>query len=434
MPLIVLTGYPCSGLSYRARQLASQLENTQNELFASGAIPSSKPRYKIHIVPTHDVSHPRTVYDTARTEKETRGVAYTRAKRALGRDSFVILDGMNYIKGYRYQLWCEAKALGTSCCVVHVGTPIDQCVANNEARLRRKNPHSQELESAQQSAKEESVSESQTCPTPPPPPKEEDTEDPYPPELLNNLIFRYEEPNIHSRWDKPLFTVPWSDVEPPIAEIWTALTGLPHPSTLSQTDQAPDDASSISTLAAALSLTSPTNLSSAASTTTAAPSGTRAAALQRPRIKPHQATVLPTATASSALYNIEKRTSAIVQAIRSFSLSNPSAKAALAQSQSAKVRTRPGEEGITIVVPEASIPIFIPVHIASASTTDDLAAAGGILALPRLQRLRRQWIALNRAYVAGPHASGKGGLMDDQIADAFVRFLNADFADEVDER
>lgn len=36
----------------------------------------------------------------------------------LGRDSFVILDGMNYIKGYRYQLWCEAKALGTTCCVV----------------------------------------------------------------------------------------------------------------------------------------------------------------------------------------------------------------------------------------------------------------------------------------------------------------------------
>lgn len=30
----------------------------------------------------------------------------------------MILDGMNYIKGYRYQLWCEAKALGTMCCVV----------------------------------------------------------------------------------------------------------------------------------------------------------------------------------------------------------------------------------------------------------------------------------------------------------------------------
>ncbi|KAF7174297.1 hypothetical protein CNMCM6106_008506 [Aspergillus hiratsukae] len=117
MPLIVLSGYPCSGLSYRAQQLASLLEATQDELFKSGAIPASRPRYKIHIVPTHDPSHPRTVYDHARTEKEARGVAYARAKRALGRDSFVILDGMNYIKGYspgRKLMWnAEGYVVGT---------------------------------------------------------------------------------------------------------------------------------------------------------------------------------------------------------------------------------------------------------------------------------------------------------------------------------
>lgn len=45
-------------------------------------------------------------------------MAYTRARRALGKDSIVILDGMNYIKGYRYQLWCEAKECGTTSCVV----------------------------------------------------------------------------------------------------------------------------------------------------------------------------------------------------------------------------------------------------------------------------------------------------------------------------
>lgn len=58
------------------------------------------------------------MYDNARTEKMARGAAYSRARRALGKDSFVILDGMNYIKGFRYQLWCEAKAAGTGCCVV----------------------------------------------------------------------------------------------------------------------------------------------------------------------------------------------------------------------------------------------------------------------------------------------------------------------------
>lgn len=45
-------------------------------------------------------------------------MAYARAKRVLARDSIVILDGMNYIKGWRYQLWCEAKASNTTCCVV----------------------------------------------------------------------------------------------------------------------------------------------------------------------------------------------------------------------------------------------------------------------------------------------------------------------------
>ncbi|PWY87504.1 chromatin associated protein KTI12 [Aspergillus heteromorphus CBS 117.55] len=357
MPLIVLTGYPCSGLSYRARQLADQLEAAQTDLFTAGILPPSKPRYNIHVVPTHDPSHPRTVYDHARTEKESRGVAYARAKRFLGTNSFVILDGMNYIKGYRYQLWCEAKALGTTCCVVHVGTPIDQC------------------------------------------------------------------PSIHSRWDKPLFTVPWSDASPPIAEIWTALTGIPHPSTLnlSPTPAAEQEKpTALSSLVTSLSSTHLSPSSAASTTTTAAPSSLRS---NRPKIRPHQATAMPAATDSSALYSMEKRTSAIVTAIRGFTLTNPSAEAALAQSDDGR--------GLTIPVPEASIPVFIPAHVATAGSTDELAAAGGILALPRLQRLRRQWIALNRAYVMGTHAASKGGgLSPEQVPDAFVRFLNAEFGAE----
>ncbi|GAQ04076.1 protein N-methyltransferase NNT1 [Aspergillus lentulus] len=421
--LIVLSGYPCSGLSYRAQQLASLLEATQDELFKSGTIPASRPRYKIHIVPTHDPSHPRTVYDNARTEKEARGVAYTRAKRALGRDSFVILDGMNYIKGYRYQLWCEAKALGTTSCVVHVGTPVDQCIANNEARIRRRDAQQEKSESRDNEPRESSTTESDpqveaesTTQTNGPSPTTEDTEEPYPPDLLKNLIFRYEEPSTHSRWDKPLFTVPWSDPEPPIAEIWTALTGIPHPSTST------DAETPVTTLTSALA--SSALLSDTASINTSATARTpRTAALQRPRIKPHQATVQPTATDSSALYAMEKCTSAIVSAIRSYTLTNPSAEAALAQS--------PDARGIAIAVPEASAPIFIPAHVASSGTTDELAGAGGILALPRLQRLRRQWIGLNRAYVGVNHASGvKGGLAPDQVGDAFVRFLNAEFAGE----
>lgn len=119
----MLTGYPCSGLSYRAKQLAELLENIQNQLFDAletngDENKANHKRFSFHIVPSHDPSHPRTVYDHARTEKEARAVAFARVKRALAKDTFVILDGMNYIKGYRYQLWCEAKAMGTTCCVV----------------------------------------------------------------------------------------------------------------------------------------------------------------------------------------------------------------------------------------------------------------------------------------------------------------------------
>ncbi|KAG2419606.1 hypothetical protein HFD88_004402 [Aspergillus terreus] len=392
MPLIILTGYPCSGLTYRANQLAAELERTQSALFDAGTIPASKPRYKIHVVPTHDSSHPRTVYDNARTEKETRGVAYARAKRLLGRDSFVILDGMNYIKGYRYQLWCEAKALGTTCCVVHVGTPVDQCVANNEARLRRQD--AADTNNADTTAKNQD-------------------EDPYPPDLLNNLIFRYEEPSTASRWDKPLFTVPWSDAAPPVADIWTALTGI----AATPDEPAPSPSPAITPLTSTLAST---HLSDAASMATGTTTPRRAGGSLRPKIKPHQATVLPPATDSSALYSLEKRTSAIVAALRSFALAHPSAEAALAQS--------PDAAGIAIAVPEAEAPVFIPAHVATAGSTDELAGAGGILALPRLQRLRRQWISLNRSYVGANHSSNRGSLAPEQVPDAFVRFLNADFA------
>jgi protein KTI12 len=130
----MLTGYPCAGLSYRAKQLAELLETTQNQLLdalendeTNTTSKKDQKRFSFHIVPSHDPSHPRTVYDQARTEKEARAVAFARVKRFLAKDAFVILDGMNYIKGYRYQLWCEAKAMGTTCCVVS----FDPCLSRS---------------------------------------------------------------------------------------------------------------------------------------------------------------------------------------------------------------------------------------------------------------------------------------------------------------
>jgi protein KTI12 len=60
----------------------------------------------------------RSVYHTAKAEKDARAEEYSAVKRVLSRDDIVIADGMNYIKGFRYQLYCEAKALQTPSCVV----------------------------------------------------------------------------------------------------------------------------------------------------------------------------------------------------------------------------------------------------------------------------------------------------------------------------
>jgi protein KTI12 len=95
---------------------------------------------------------------------------------------------MNYIKGFRYQLYCEAKAVQTPSCVVHVGTPADKCRELNTAAL-------------------------------------ESGSGGYKPEIFENLVFRYEEPNGMTRWDSPLFTIPYDDVEPPFDAIWEAMVG-----------------------------------------------------------------------------------------------------------------------------------------------------------------------------------------------------------------
>lgn len=317
---------------------------------------------------------------------------------------------------------------------VHIGTPIDKCVAINNSRLNNQ-------QSAQENLPETNATTDDLA--------DPDTEEPYPSDLHQNLIFRYEEPSTHSRWDKPLFTVPWSDARPPIEEIWTAATGIEIEKTFASDDTSEMTTTPTISPIAALLHTDPNNpspspLTAAMQQQQQQPSDTASIAytirttntqalnggrLGRPRIKPHQATLLPSQTDSGALYNYEKKTSAIVAAIRNYTSSTPSAEAALAQSTTRQGGVkRADEEGISIAVPDATIPVFIPAHIVRSAPTDDLAGAGGLLTLPRLQRLRRQWISQNRTYSGMTNKQAKGALNADQIGDAFVRFLNFEFA------
>ncbi|MCJ1265347.1 hypothetical protein MMC22_005223 [Lobaria immixta] len=185
MPLILISGYPSSGKSHRSRQLIEDL----NSKIASSSQPRIN-RLSVCHINDQSLGLQREVYREARTEKDARAAEYSAVKRALGRDTIVVADGLNYIKGFRYQLYCEAKAVQTPSCVIHIGTPIEKCEDIN-ARLL----------------------------------KDDENDGGYPQDIFDNLIYRYEEPNGMTRWDSPLFTVPYDDEKPPFDDIWEALVG-----------------------------------------------------------------------------------------------------------------------------------------------------------------------------------------------------------------
>lgn len=109
----MLSGYPSSGKTYRSQQLIKD--------FTSRIVSSSDPRITrltVCLINDQSLGLHHDVYRETRTEKDARAAAYSAVKRALGKDTIVVADGLNYIKGFRYQLYCEAKAVQTPSCVV----------------------------------------------------------------------------------------------------------------------------------------------------------------------------------------------------------------------------------------------------------------------------------------------------------------------------
>lgn len=139
----------------------------------------------------------------------------------LSQGDVVVLDaaGGNYIKGWRYQLYCEAKAVRTGCCVVHVGTPVEIARTINEERLKRRETTKHAAENGRDTnGTENGTMEGEA-------PGADADEEPYERDTWENLVFRFEEPNGMTRWDSPLFTVVWDDGTPPCEAIWEAMVG-----------------------------------------------------------------------------------------------------------------------------------------------------------------------------------------------------------------
>lgn len=59
-----------------------------------------------------------------RAEKPARAALFTAMQRQMGQDRILIVDAMNYIKGFRYQMYCAARELKLRVCTVRSCTSV----------------------------------------------------------------------------------------------------------------------------------------------------------------------------------------------------------------------------------------------------------------------------------------------------------------------
>jgi protein KTI12 len=203
------------------------------------------PKYRLHFISDTTQSISRAVYDLSpsqlpahvrsanASEKDARAAVYAAVKRVLSPRDIVVLDGLNYIKGWRYQLFCEAKNVSTPSCVLQVGCTVERARRVNEARLERRQRRREEKgRGEQKNGKEDAGEERRRNEKDGQEQMEEhdeEEEEPYEPSNWENLVFRYEEPNPMTRWDSPLFTLVWEDDEAQTRQVfdkmWDAIAG-----------------------------------------------------------------------------------------------------------------------------------------------------------------------------------------------------------------
>ena len=175
MPLVIMCGRPCSGKTLRAQQIAAHLR----------AMPETRDA-SVHVVNEESLHQRRDeAYADSSAERMARGALKSEVERLLTAEAFVICDSMNYIKGFRYELFARARALNTQSCVVLCDTPVEACRAYKAARAADADRYGADA-------------------------------------LLDDLSSRLESPSDRVKWDRPLFVVEEKE-DAPVAAICTAL-------------------------------------------------------------------------------------------------------------------------------------------------------------------------------------------------------------------
>jgi protein KTI12 len=110
MALITLAGLPSSGKSARAQQIRAALETRLKEY--------NGPISRVAVLSDHSLGILPSAYDDSALEKPARGTLFAAVQRDLATDTILILDSLNYIKGFRYQLYCAAREMKLRTCTV----------------------------------------------------------------------------------------------------------------------------------------------------------------------------------------------------------------------------------------------------------------------------------------------------------------------------
>lgn len=185
MPMIVITGIPSSGKSTRATQLAAFLRSN-----------SKRP---VCIITEHlFVDNRDAVYTCVAREKQSRCALKSELQRHLAAESWTIIDALNYVKGYRYELYCVAREARCAQLTLHCATDNHLAWQWNVARA------------------------------------DTDGGDTYSRSVFYALVARYEPPCSERRWERPLLQLMPEESTPcqQIADMLTsASTPTPHQST-----------------------------------------------------------------------------------------------------------------------------------------------------------------------------------------------------------
>ena len=110
MPLIIVAGRPCTGKSTFSHRLADYLRQHFPTVADSSDTGSGLASVELINEESLGISK-RSGYGSSLDEKNTRSALKAVATNKLTAARFVIVDSLNYIKGYRYELYCCARSL-----------------------------------------------------------------------------------------------------------------------------------------------------------------------------------------------------------------------------------------------------------------------------------------------------------------------------------